>query len=51
MKSIAVYCSSSNKVDEIYKAEAKKIGLLLSKKKTKNNLWWGEYGINGHYFK
>ena len=29
MKSIAVYCSSSNKVDDIYKAEAKKIAYTL----------------------
>ena len=32
MKSIAVYCSSSNKVDDIYKEEAKKVGNLLAKK-------------------
>lgn len=32
MKSIAVYCSSSNKVDDIYKEEAEKVGNLLAKK-------------------
>ena len=47
MKSIAVYCSSSNKVDDIYKAEAKKIGLLLSKKKLKIIYGGGNMGLMG----
>ena len=47
MKSIAVYCSSSNKVDDIYKAEAKKIGLLLSKKNIKIIYGGGNMGLMG----
>ncbi len=35
MKSIAVYCSSSNKINDEYKDEARKIGSLLAQKKIK----------------
>ncbi len=35
MKSIAVYCGSSNKINSIYKNEAKRLGSLLAKNKIK----------------
>ena len=47
MKSIAVYCSSSNKVDEIYKEEAKKVGNLLAKKEIRLVYGGGNMGLMG----
>ena len=47
MKSIAVYCSSSNKVDDIYKEEAKKVGNLLAKKEIRLVYGGGNMGLMG----
>ena len=47
MKSIAVYCSSSNKVDDIYKEEAKKVGDLLAKKGIRLVYGGGNMGLMG----
>ena len=47
MKSIAVYCSSSNKVDDIYKEEAKKVGNLLAKKEIRLVYGGGDMGLMG----
>ena len=47
MKSIAVYCSSSNKVNDEYKDEARKIGLLLAQKKIKIVYGGGNMGLMG----
>ena len=47
MKSIAVYCSSSNKVDDIYKEEAKKVGNLLAKKRIRLVYGGGNMGLMG----
>ena len=47
MKSIAVYCSSSNKVDDIYKDEAKKVGNLLAKKGIRLVYGGGNMGLMG----
>ena len=47
MKSIAVYCSSSNKVDDIYKEEAKKVGNLLAKKGIRLVYGGGNMGLMG----
>ena len=47
MKSIAVYCSSSNDVEEVYKEEARKVGELLGKNKYKIVYWGGNMGLMG----
>ena len=47
MKSIAVYCSSSNKVDDIYKEEAKRVGNLLAKKGIRLVYGGGNMGLMG----
>jgi len=47
MKSIAVYCSSSNKVNDEYKDEARKVGLLLAQKKIKIVYGGGNMGLMG----
>ena len=47
MKSIAVYCSSSNKINDEYKDEARKIGLLLAQKKIKIVYGGGNMGLMG----
>ncbi len=47
MKSITVYCSSSNKVDDIYKEEAKKVGNLLAKKGIRLVYGGGNMGLMG----
>ena len=47
MKSIAVYCSSSNKVNDEYKDEARKIGSLLAQKKIKIVYGGGNMGLMG----
>ena len=47
MKSIAVYCSSSNKVDDVYKEEAKKVGNLLAKKGIRLVYGGGNMGLMG----
>ncbi len=47
MKSIAVYCSSSNKVNDEYKDEARKIGSLLAQKKIKIIYGGGNMGLMG----
>ena len=47
MKSIAVYCSSSNKVDDIYKEEAKKVGNLLAKNGIRLVYGGGNMGLMG----
>mgnify|MGYP003305910919 CR=1 FL=1 len=47
MKSIAVYCSSSNKVDDTYKEEAKKVGNLLAKKGIRLVYGGGNMGLMG----
>ena len=47
MKSIAVYCSSSNDVDEAFKEEARKVGELLGKNKYKIVYGGGNMGLMG----
>tara|TARA_B100000676_G_C18059921_1_gene837049 strand:+ start:1613 stop:2161 length:549 start_codon:yes stop_codon:yes gene_type:complete len=47
MKSIAVYCGSSNKVDDEYKKEAIKVGTLLAQKKIRIVYGGGNMGIMG----
>ena len=47
MKSIAVYCSSSNKVDDIYKEEANRVGNLLAKKGIRLVYGGGNMGLMG----
>ena len=47
MKTIAVYCSSSNKVDEEYRVEAKKLGALLAQKKITIVYGGGNMGLMG----
>ena len=47
MSSIAVYCSSSNHVSNIYKKEAKKLGSLLAKNKIKLVYGGGNMGLMG----
>ena len=47
MKSIAVYCSSSNKINDEYKDEARKIGSLLAQKKIKIIYGGGNMGLMG----
>ena len=47
MSSIAVYCSSSNHVSNIYKNEAKKLGSLLAKHKIKLVYGGGNMGLMG----
>ena len=47
MKSIAVYCSSSNDVDEVFKEEARKVGELLGKNKYKIVYGGGNMGLMG----
>ena len=47
MGSIAVYCSSSNHVSNIYKNEAKKLGSLLAKHKIKLVYGGGNMGLMG----
>ena len=47
MKSIAVYCSSSNKIDAIYREEAKKVGSLLAQKGIRLVYGGGNMGLMG----
>ena len=47
MKSIAVYCGSSNKVDTKYREEAKKVGKFLAKNKIKLVYGGGNMGLMG----
>ena len=47
MKSIAVYCSSSNKINDEYKDEARKIGSMLAQKKIKIIYGGGNMGLMG----
>ena len=47
MGSIAVYCSSSNHVSNIYKNEAKKLGSLLAKHQIKLVYGGGNMGLMG----
>ena len=47
MKSIAVYCGSSNHVNSIYKNEAKRLGSLLAKHKIKLIYGGGNMGLMG----
>ena len=47
MRSIAVYCGSSNHVSSIYKNEAKRLGLLLAKNKIKLVYGGGNMGLMG----
>ena len=47
MKSIAVYCSSSNKVDDIYKEEAEKVGNLIAQMGIKLIYGGGNMGLMG----
>jgi len=47
MKSIAVYCGSSNKIDDEYKKEAIKVGTLLAHKKIRIVYGGGNMGIMG----
>ena len=47
MRSIAVYCGSSNHVNIIYKNEAKKLGSLLAKHKIKLVYGGGNMGLMG----
>ena len=47
MKSIAVYCSSSNKVDDIYKDEAEKVGNLIAQMGIKLIYGGGNMGLMG----
>ena len=45
--SITIYCSSSNKISESYKKEAKKIGFFLGQKKIKLIYGRGSNGLMG----
>ena len=47
MKSIAVYCGSSNKVDTKYREEAKKVGKFLAKNKIQLVYGGGNMGLMG----
>ena len=47
MRSIAVYCGSSNHVNSIYKNEAKQLGSLLAKHKIKLIYGGGNMGLMG----
>ena len=47
MKSIAVYCSSSNHIDEIFKEEARRVGRLLGQNKYKMIYGGGNMGLMG----
>ena len=47
MKSIAVYCGSSNYVNSIYKNEAKRLGSLLAKHEIKLIYGGGNMGLMG----
>ena len=47
MRSIAVYCGSSNHVNSIYKNEAKRLGSLLAKHKIKLIYGGGNMGLMG----
>ena len=47
MRSIAVYCGSSNHVNSIYKNEAKRLGSLLAKHKIKLVYGGGNMGLMG----
>ena len=47
MKTIAVYCSSSNHIDEIFKEEARRVGRLLGQNKYKMIYGGGNMGLMG----
>ena len=47
MRSIAVYCGSSNHINSIYKDEAKRLGSLLAKNKIKLVYGGGNMGLMG----
>ena len=47
MKSIAVYCGSSNKVDTKYREEAKKVGKFLAQNKIQLVYGGGNMGLMG----
>ena len=47
MRSIAVYCGSSNHINSIYKNEAKRLGSLLAKNKIKLVYGGGNMGLMG----
>ena len=47
IKSVAIYCGSSNHVSNIYKNEAKKVGSLLAKHKIKLIYGGGNMGLMG----
>ena len=47
IKSITVYCSSSNKISKKYKKQAKNIGIFISKKKIKLIYGGGKNGLMG----
>ena len=47
IRSITVYCSSSNKISKSYKKQAKNIGNLLSNKNIKLIYGGGKNGLMG----
>ena len=47
MKSIAVYCSSSNKISKTFNDEVSKIGKLLAQEKLKIIYGGGDMGLMG----
>ena len=47
IKSVAIYCGSSNHVSNIYKNEAEKVGSLLAKHKIKLIYGGGNMGLMG----
>ena len=47
IKSVAIYCGSSNHVSSIYKNEAEKVGSLLAKHKIKLIYGGGNMGLMG----
>ena len=51
MKSIAVYCSSSNKISKAFNDEVSKIGKLLAQKKFKIIYGGGDMGLMGELSK
>ena len=51
MKSIAVYCSSSNKISKTFNDEVSKVGKLLAQKKLKIIYGGGDMGLMGELSK
>ena len=50
IKSLTIYCSSSEKLDQKFYDLAEKIGFFFRSKSNNRNLRWWKYWINGKTF-